>query len=140
MLVGAEGEAAYPLAIVLDDHRDGVNEVVRGADLLEATAVQCEMYRAWRWKEPTFLHIPLLYGPDGRKLGKSHGSTELRALKAAGWDASRVWETLLPLLGITATARLADAQLDPEAVPLHGFQVSHEGVILGAFEGSAAAG
>lgn len=131
VLVSASGEAAYPLAVVTDDHRDGITEVVRGADLLPATAVQCEMYRAWRWKEPTFLHTPVLYGPDGRKLGKSHGSTELRALRDAGWGPDRVWALLLPLLGITATSRLADAVLDPEQVPRHGFRISDEGELLG---------
>jgi len=95
-----DGEAAYPLAVVLDDHRDGVTEVVRGADLLEATAVQICIARALGIPHPTYLHVPMIRGLDGRKLSKSHGSTELRALRAAGWTPDDVWATLLPLLGL----------------------------------------
>jgi len=129
LLVRADGEPGYPLAVVLDDHRDGVTEVVRGGDLLVPTAVQAELFRALRLSEPTWLHTPVLYGEDGRKLGKSHGSTELRALRAAGWSAARVWQTLLPLLGIEADA-LGEAVLDPEAVPRVGYVVSAEGRVL----------
>lgn len=96
----ADGEAAYPLAVVLDDHRDGVTEVVRGADLLAATAVQQQISAALGLPRPRTGHVPLLLGPDGRKLSKSHGSTELAALRAAGWTADDVWALLLPLLGL----------------------------------------
>ena len=89
LLVRADGEPGYPLAVVLDDHRDGVTEVVRGGDLLVPTAVQAELLRILRLAEPTWLHTPVLYGEDGRKLGKSHGSTELRAFRSAGWSANK---------------------------------------------------
>ena len=84
ILVRADGEAAYPLAVVIDDHRDGVTEVVRGGDLLAATATQLRLYEVLGWTPPTWLHVPVLRGPDGKKLSKSHGSTELRALRPAG--------------------------------------------------------
>jgi glutamyl/glutaminyl-tRNA synthetase len=106
ILVRADGEAAYPLAVVVDDHRDGVTEVVRGADLLAATATQLRLYEVLRWTPPTWLHVPLLLGPDGKKLSKSHGSAELRALRAGGWSAEAVWAPLLPLLGLAATAEV----------------------------------
>lgn len=96
----ADGEAAYPLAVVIDDHRDGVNEVVRGADLLPATAVQQQISAALGLPRPSVGHVPLLLGPDGRKLSKSHGSLELSALRAAGWTPTAVWRLLLPLLGL----------------------------------------
>lgn len=125
LLVRRSGEPGYPLAVVVDDHRDGVTEVVRGGDLLGPTAVQVELYRLLGWDEPTWLHTPLLYGPDGRKLGKSHGSTELRALRAAGWTPADVWRRLLPALGCDAE-RLADAELDPARVPRHDFVVEED--------------
>ena len=131
LLVRADGEPGYPLAVVLDDHRDGVTEVVRGGDLLVPTAVQAELLRLLRLPEPTWLHTPVLYGEDGRKLGKSHGSTELRSLRAAGWSAARVWRTLLPLLGIEAES-LLEAVFDSRAVPRVGFVVSDAGEILGS--------
>ncbi len=122
VLIRSGDEPGYPLAVVFDDHRAGVTEVVRGGDLLAPTAVQVELYRLLGWAEPTWLHTPVLYGPDGRKLGKSHGSTELRALRAAGWTPDDVWRLLLPALGIAAE-RLPDAVLDPARVPRHGFRV-----------------
>lgn len=111
ILMRADGEPAYPLAVVVDDARDGVTEVVRGADLLEATPVQVRLHEALGLPRPTWLHVPLLLGPDGRKLSKSHGSTELRALRAAGWTPERVWTLLLPLLGAEPPFR--DARIDP---------------------------
>jgi len=108
------GEAAYPLAVVLDDARDGVTDVVRGADLLDATPVQVRLHEALGLPLPTYLHVPVLLGPDGRKLSKSHGSTELRALQAAGWTPDQVWALLLPLLGCEGPLR--DATLDPARV------------------------
>jgi glutamyl/glutaminyl-tRNA synthetase len=100
VLMRVDGEAAYPLAVVLDDVRDGVTEVVRGGDLLEATAVQVRLYEAVGRTPPTWLHVPVILGEDGRKLSKSHGSTSIEALRSAGWTRDRVWETLLPALGM----------------------------------------
>lgn len=122
LLVRKSGDVGYPLAVVTDDHRDGVTEVVRGADLLHPTATQVELYRLRGWAEPTWLHAPLLLGADGRKLGKSHGSTELRALRAQGWTAGAVWRLLLPLLGCEAD-QIDHAVLDPARIPRHSFTV-----------------
>lgn len=115
ILQRANGEAAYPLAVVMDDARDGVNEVVRGADLLDATPAQVRLHEALGLPLPTYLHVPVLLGPDGRKLSKSHGSTELRALRAEGWTPERVWALLLPLLGAEGPFR--DARLDLGRMP-----------------------
>lgn len=109
ILMRADGEAAYPLAVVVDDHRDGVTEVVRGGDLLSATATQVRLYEVFGWAQPTWLHVATLLGPDGKKLSKSHGSTELRALRAAGCTARGVWQKLGPMLG------LFEGRLDPSA-------------------------
>jgi glutamyl/glutaminyl-tRNA synthetase len=116
ILMDAAGRAAYPLAVVVDDARDGVSEVVRGADLLEATAVQIRLHEALGLSPPSYLHVPVLLGPDGKKLSKSHGATELHALRAAGWTAERVWELLLPFLGLPP-GPLARARLEPSRIP-----------------------
>jgi glutamyl/glutaminyl-tRNA synthetase len=118
ILVTKDGLPAYPLAVVVDDARDGVTEVVRGADLLEATATQLLLHQALGLRPPTYLHTPVLVGGDGKKLSKSHGSTEIRALRAAGWTPARVWEALLPLLGLPA-GPLAEVvpRFDPEKIP-----------------------
>lgn len=127
------GEAAYPLAVVLDDHRDGVTEVVRGADLLAATAVQICIAEALGLPRPSYLHVPMILGPDGRKLSKSHGSTELRALRAAGWTAEDVWATLLPMLGLNVgTLARAVVAFDPARIPQQTFTVDAAGRVTAA--------
>jgi glutamyl/glutaminyl-tRNA synthetase len=107
----------------VDDARDGVTEVVRGADLLEATAVQLRIHEALGLAPPSYLHVPLLLGADGKKLSKSHGATEVRALRAAGWDAERVWRMLLPMLGLPP-GPLAGARLAPQRMPRGPFLVT----------------
>ncbi len=95
-----DGIWAYSLAVVADDIADGVTEVVRGADLLDYTAVQIVLWRLLGASTPSWLHTPLILGPNGRKLSKSHASTELARLREAGWTASDVWRTVLPWLGL----------------------------------------
>ncbi|MBX2797448.1 MAG: tRNA glutamyl-Q(34) synthetase GluQRS [Myxococcales bacterium] len=95
-----DGTYAYNLAVVADDIADGVTEVVRGADLLELSAVQMVLWEAMGADPPTWMHVPLVLGPDGRKLSKSHGSTEVRALRQADWAPEDVWRAVLPWLGL----------------------------------------
>jgi glutamyl/glutaminyl-tRNA synthetase len=123
VLMRADGEPAYPLAVVIDDAQDGVTEVVRGADLLTATATQIRLHEALGLPLPTYLHVPVLKGPDGRKLSKSHGATEIRALRGAGWTREAVWRLLLPFLGLPP-GDLHTATLDPALVPRRDFTVS----------------
>ncbi len=126
ILVARDGEPAYTLAVVVDDARDGVTEVVRGADLLAATPAQIRLGQALGLPPPTYLHVPMLVGPDGKKLSKSHGSTELRALRAAGWTPARVWAALLPLLGLPP-GPLDPAGFDPARVRSGPFAVDEHG-------------
>lgn len=100
VLVRRDGGVAYPLAVVVDDHRDGVTQVVRGGDLLDHTAVQQVIARLLGWSSPSWLHVPLVLGPDGRKLSKSHGATAIRALRDAGHGPRDVWRRVLPWLGL----------------------------------------
>ena len=73
---------AYQLAVVVDDARMGVTEVVRGADLLSSTARQLYLYRLLGLKAPQFAHCPLLLAPDGRRLSKRDGDQSLENLRA----------------------------------------------------------
>ena len=73
----------------------------------------------------------MICGLDGRKLSKSHGSTELRALRADGWTADDVWATLLPLLGLDAgTLSEAIAAFQAERIPAGPFTVDGRGRIV----------
>lgn len=83
----SNGTAAYQLATVVDDAASGVDLVLRGDDLLPSTARQILLQRALGLPRPQYLHLPLVIGPDGKRLAKRHGDTSIRALRAAGWTA-----------------------------------------------------
>ena len=78
----ADGVFAYQLAVVVDDARMGVTEVVRGSDLLSSTARQLYLYRLLGLPAPKFAHCPLLLAPDGRRLSKRDGDQSLENLRA----------------------------------------------------------
>jgi len=69
---------SYQLAVAVDDHRQGVTHILRGRDLLPSTARQSLLREALGLSpEPAHLHVPLVVGPDGRRLAKRHGDTRL---------------------------------------------------------------
>ncbi len=78
------GTPAYQLAVVVDDALHEITEVIRGDDLIPSTPRQLLLYRALGYAPPTFAHVPLVVGPDGRRLAKRHGDTRLASLRAAG--------------------------------------------------------
>ncbi|MGA7991634.1 MAG: tRNA glutamyl-Q(34) synthetase GluQRS [Thermoanaerobaculia bacterium] len=79
----ADGPYAYQLAVVVDDAAQGVTEVVRGADLLDSTARQIALQRALDLPTPSYAHLPLVLGPEGKKLGKRDGALPLETLDEA---------------------------------------------------------
>ena len=88
--------AAYQLAVVVDDAEAGVNEIVRGDDLLDSAAMQTHLRRLLDLgPEPRHWHVPLVLGPDGRRLAKRHGDTRLGHYRAGGTSPQR----MLGLLG-----------------------------------------
>jgi glutamyl-tRNA synthetase len=86
----ADGSPAYQLAVVVDDHAMGVTEVLRGDDLLPSALRQLELYDFFGWSPPHFAHVPLVVGPDGRRLAKRHGDTRLASLREAGVSPERL--------------------------------------------------
>lgn len=77
----SNGVFAYQLAVTVDDALMGVNQVVRGCDLLSSTAVQLYLYRLLGFEPPSFFHVPLLTAADGRRLAKRDGDLELSVLR-----------------------------------------------------------
>jgi glutamyl-tRNA synthetase len=86
----SDGSIAYQLAVVVDDHEHGVTEVLRGDDLLASTFRQLELFDAFGWFPPRYAHVPLVVGPDGRRLAKRHGDTRLSILRESGIPAERL--------------------------------------------------
>ena len=76
--------AGYQLAVVVDDAAMGVTEVIRGDDLLSSTPRQLLLYEALGLQAPAFAHVPLLVGPDGRRLAKRHGDTRIGFFRERG--------------------------------------------------------
>ena len=79
----ADGIYAYHLAVVLDDERQNINQVVRGADLLEATCLHLYLQQLLGFTPPEYLHIPLVRNSNGDKLSKQTGATALDTSQAA---------------------------------------------------------
>ncbi|HYF80562.1 MAG TPA: tRNA glutamyl-Q(34) synthetase GluQRS [Symbiobacteriaceae bacterium] len=80
----ADGMIGYQLAVVVDDAAMGITDVLRGWDLLDSTPRQILLFRALGLTPPRFAHAPLLFGPDGQRLSKRHGSVTLAGLREGG--------------------------------------------------------
>ena len=84
----ADGTPTYMLAVVVDDHDMAVTHVIRGDDHLTNAARQTQIYKAMDWAVPVWAHIPLIHGPDGKKLSKRHGAVGLHDYQAMGYPAA----------------------------------------------------
>jgi glutamyl-tRNA synthetase len=116
-----DGAYAYNLAVVVDDAAQGVEEVVRGADLLETTPRQLWLARALGVPEPAHAHVPLVLGPDRERLAKRHGAVTLADRAAAGESAARLRGLLAHGLGLAAAGEEPDpaelaARFDPRTL------------------------
>jgi glutamyl-Q tRNA(Asp) synthetase len=119
-----DGLFAYNLAVVVDDHFQGVTEIVRGADLIDPTVRQVALYQQFGWPVPDYLHLPLAVNHDGNKLSKQNHAPALpagdarpllvQALRFLGQPVSPGWqdESLESLL------KLAVAQWNIRVIPL----------------------
>ena len=88
VLLRGDGTPVYMLAVVVDDHDMGVTHVIRGDDHLNNAARQMMIYHAMGWTVPVWAHIPLIHGPDGKKLSKRHGALGVEEYQALGYPAA----------------------------------------------------
>ena len=88
VLLRSDGSPVYMLAVVVDDHDMGVTHVIRGDDHLNNAARQQLVYDALGWDVPVWAHIPLIHGPDGRKLSKRHGALGADEYQKMGFPAA----------------------------------------------------
>lgn len=85
------GQPSYQLAVVVDDAGQGVTDIVRGDDLLSSAARQMLLYEALGLgPAPTYFHLPLVRGADGRRLAKRHGDTRVESYLNAGVEPGRL--------------------------------------------------
>ena len=97
VLLRADGTPTYMLAVVVDDHNMGVTHVVRGDDHLINAGRQTLIYQALGWDVPDWAHVPLIHGPDGKKLSKRHGALGAEAYRDMGYLPGGLRNYLLKL-------------------------------------------
>jgi glutamyl-tRNA synthetase len=98
VIARSDGSPLYNVAVSVDDHDMEITHVVRGEDHLSNTPRQILIQRALGAEPPIYAHLPLLHGPDGKKLSKRHGAASVQELRAAGYLPSAV-RNYLALLG-----------------------------------------
>jgi len=98
VILRSDGTPTYHLASTVDDVDYGITHVARGEDLLPSTPKHILLTRALGATEPVYAHLPLLFGPDGKKLSKRHGETSLSHYRDSGYLADAVFN-YLSLLG-----------------------------------------
>jgi glutamyl-tRNA synthetase len=98
VIARADGSPVYNFAVAVDDLDAGITHVVRGVDHLSNTPKQLLVFDALGREAPRYAHLPLLHGPDGRKLSKRHGAASVQELRAAGYLPEAV-DNYIALLG-----------------------------------------
>ncbi len=124
VIAKADHTPAYQLAVVVDDLAGGITQVVRGDDLLDSTPRQMLLYRALQAEAsiPTYYHLPLVVGPDGRRLAKRHGDSRLMFYRSQGISAASVLSLLADWCGIDNNRDIVSAtsligRFDPTKMP-----------------------
>jgi glutamyl-tRNA synthetase len=97
VLLRSDGTPTYNLAVVVDDHDMGITHIVRGDDHLVNAGRQAQIYDALGWSRPVFAHVPLIHGPDGKKLSKRHGALGVEAYRDMGYLSEGLRNYLLRL-------------------------------------------
>ena len=98
VIARGDGSVLYNFAVAVDDAEMGITEVVRGDDHLSNTPKQLLVLAALGHEPPRYAHLPLLHGPDGKKLSKRHGAASVQELREAGYLPAAV-RNYLALLG-----------------------------------------
>lgn len=95
-----DGVPSYNLAVVVDDALQGVEQIVRGDDLLASTGRHVHLQRLLGYRTPEYVHVPLVLGGDGERLAKRHGAVTLADLAERGVTPSDVLQVLAQSIGV----------------------------------------
>ncbi|NJC21103.1 glutamyl-tRNA synthetase [Arthrobacter pigmenti] len=118
VVVRNDGVPAYNLAVVVDDAEQGIDQVVRGEDLLSSAPRQAYLGSLLELPPVEYAHVPLALNPEGRRLAKRDGSVTLEALTAEGWDVLQIRALILRSLGLPDfSLETALEAFDPEQLP-----------------------
>ncbi|MGH2955904.1 MAG: glutamate--tRNA ligase [Solirubrobacterales bacterium] len=98
VIARGDGSVLYNFAVAVDDAEMGITHVIRGDDHLSNTPKQLLVTEAMGEEPPRYAHLPLLHGPDGKKLSKRHGAASVQELRDAGYLPAAV-RNYLALLG-----------------------------------------
>ncbi|MEO9329094.1 tRNA glutamyl-Q(34) synthetase GluQRS [Gordonia aurantiaca] len=117
-----DGTPAYNLAVVVDDAAQGVDQVVRGDDLLSSAPRQAYLATLLGDGPPTYAHVPMVLNPEGVRLSKRDGAVTLADLAAQGVSPERVLSHIARSLGLAATGETVDLatildRFDPDELP-----------------------
>lgn len=85
VILKSDGFPTYHLAHLVDDHLMEISHVLRAEEWISSGTRHILLYRAFGWEPPIFAHLPDLLGPDGKKLSKRHGATDIREFQSAGY-------------------------------------------------------
>lgn len=118
----ADGVFAYNFAVVVDDGLQGVDQVVRGDDLLESSPRQAWLAARLGFKVPVYLHVPLVLAPNGDRLAKRDHAVSLARLHAHGVTTGEVLANLARSLGLAEEGEDVNltglmSRFDPQAMP-----------------------
>jgi glutamyl-tRNA synthetase len=130
VIARGDGSVLYNFAVAVDDAEMSITDVVRGDDHLSNTPKQLLVLAALGFKAPRYAHLPLLHGPDGRKLSKRHGAASVQELRDAGYLPAAV-RNYLALLGWGAGD---DATLIPTDELIRRFDVADVGKAAAIFD------
>jgi glutamyl-tRNA synthetase len=130
VIARGDGSVLYNFAVAVDDAEMGISEVVRGDDHLSNTPKQLLVLEALGHEPPRYAHLPLLHGPDGKKLSKRHGAASVQELRDAGYLPAAV-RNYLALLGWGTDD---DATLMPTAELVERFRVEDVGRSAAIFD------
>ena len=129
VIARADGSVLYNFAVAVDDLDAGVTHVVRGEDHISNTPTQLLVFRALGAEPPRYAHLPLLHGPDGRKLSKRHGAASVQELRAAGYLPEAV-DNYIALLGAGFAADEEFFTMDELAERFHLERVSKNSAVF----------